>query len=101
MASATDTEVVAMAAQRMAEIEELSAVLAKEGLTYETETASGSMMVRAHPAVGQRNEAMRHLQSLLSELGLTPAARSRVTAAKSTKQDNPFADLVKPSNAPN
>jgi phage terminase small subunit len=37
---------------------------------------------------------MRHAQSLLSEFGLTPSARSKVSAAQLT-EDNPFAALEK------
>jgi P27 family predicted phage terminase small subunit len=89
IASKTDTEALAIAAMRMAEIEEcdrdieqLGRVLAEEGKTP-----------RANPAVGQRSEAMRHLQSLLAEFGLTPAARSKVTAPKKEQNANPFAKV--------
>jgi phage terminase small subunit len=41
-----------------------------------------------------RSEAMRHAQSLLSEFGLTPSARSKVSVGQST-EDNPFAALEK------
>ena len=49
------------------------------------------VMVKGHPAVGQRNEAMRHLQSLLAEFGLTPASISKVSVTKKEEDKNDFA----------
>ena len=48
--------------------------------------------LEAGPEVGMRSEAMRHAQSLLSEFGLTPSARSKVSAGK-PQEVNPFAAL--------
>ncbi|RRH68069.1 hypothetical protein EG244_19875 [Falsigemmobacter faecalis] len=39
-----------------------------------------------------RHEVLRHAQSLLAEFGLTPSARSRVSAGKKAEA-NPFAVL--------
>ncbi|MEI4261031.1 phage terminase small subunit P27 family [Roseovarius sp. D0-M9] len=50
-----------------------------EGATYRAETEAGAVMYRAHPAVAQRNDAARRVQSLLSEFGLTPSARAKVS----------------------
>jgi P27 family predicted phage terminase small subunit len=88
VASETDTEALLMAAKRLAEIVELSEVLQEEGRIIESfNPKTQQTMSRSHPGVGQLNEAMRHLQSLLSEFGLTPAARSKVVA-KQTKGPN-------------
>ena len=52
----------------------------------------GGTMKRAHPAVSIRNDAARRAQSLMSEFGLTPAARSRVNVeAPAKKEENPAA----------
>ena len=87
IASKTDTESLALAAMRMAEIEECTALIEEHGRVM-IETGRPP---RANPAVAQRNEAMRHLQSLLAEFGLTPSARSKITAPKKEKTANPFA----------
>lgn len=80
--SSTYAEVVAIAAQQMAVIEYCNAKLQQHGEhSYETETIQGGRMVRAYPEVAMRSEAMRHLHSLLSELGLTPAAIGKVSAS--------------------
>jgi P27 family predicted phage terminase small subunit len=81
-----------MLASRLEEIEALSAVIDDLGRTYSTTATSGDKLMRARPEVALRNEAMRHAQSLLSEFGLTPAARSKVSAGR-PKETNPFAAL--------
>lgn len=88
IASKTDTEVLALAAARMAEIEECNALITLLGRVVVNEKTG---VPRANPAVAQRNEAMRHLQSILAEFGLTPAARSKITAPKSNESKNSFA----------
>ena len=88
IASPVDQCAQALLASRLDEIERLTAIIEDGGHTFLTETG----MVRARPEVGMRNEAMRHAQSLLCEFGLTPATRSKVSAAKS-QTENPFAML--------
>lgn len=89
------TEAMAIAALRMAEIVELSADVAQHGRTYQTTTQTGAIMHRTRPEVAQLSEAQRHLQSLLSEFGLTPSASTKVTAAKPPARTNPFLGLIK------
>lgn len=90
--SASWTEAAALIAMRINEIEICSRVIEAEGRTYTSETAMDKpvigtdgepyfpvkRMIKGHPIVNQKNEAMRHLQSLLSEFGLTPAAIAKV-----------------------
>lgn len=88
-----DDHVVALAASRLEEIEITTACVEDGGRTYETTNAQGEKMIRPNPMVAQRSEAMRHAQSLLSEMGLTPAARSKVSASKKG-ESNPFKALM-------
>ena len=88
-ASPDYTNVVAILASRLEEIEICTVMIEDFGRTYETENQSGSIMVRSRPEVSQRSEAMRHAQSLLAEIGKTPAAISKVTSA-ADKNKNPF-----------
>jgi P27 family predicted phage terminase small subunit len=89
--SASFTEVVAMAAFRMAEIDHCNSVILDHGAhTYETHTIQGGRMVRSFPEVAMRSEAMRHLHSLLAELGLTPAAIGKVGAKAPEKPKSKF-----------
>lgn len=88
IASPDDQHALALAASRLEEVEILTAVIEDAGRTYQTDTG----LWKARPEVGMRNEAMRHAQSLLAEFGLTPAARSKVSAGKPA-EGNPFAGL--------
>lgn len=88
IASPDDTHALALCASRLEEVEILTIVVEDEGRTY---TSEGGL-VKARPEVAMRNEAMRHAQSLLAEFGLTPSARSKVSAGKAPEA-NPFAGL--------
>lgn len=88
--SATYAQVMGMAARRMAEVAACDAFLDDMGgTTYETKTAKDGYMVRAYPQVAHRSEALRHLHSLLSEMGLTPAAIGKVNAKDPSKRKEP------------
>jgi len=88
IASPVDVHMLAMLASRLEEIEILTAVIEDCGRTYQSESG----LWKARPEVAQRSEAMRHAQSLLTEFGLSPATRNRVSAGKPAEQ-NPFAAL--------
>ncbi|RKF16913.1 phage terminase small subunit P27 family [Roseovarius spongiae] len=92
IASPDDQAALAMLASRLEEVEICTAVIEGAGRTYSTTATSGDKLIRARPEVAMRNEAMRHAQSLLSDFGLTPAARSKVSVAK-LAEENPFAAL--------
>lgn len=89
IASASDTAALALLALRLEEVEICSAIIDAESRTYTADTGQ----IKGHPAVAQRSEAMRHAQSLLSEFGLSPAARSKVSATKAPEA-NPFKALM-------
>ena len=85
------TEIVALLATRLAQVERYKSVLECEGDTFTTCTESGTM-IRKHPAVQMLDSAMRHAQSLLGELMLTPSAAQRI-ADGAKRTSNPFGDL--------
>ena len=94
LASLTYQHVYEMVAVRRVEVDEAAEAIAEHGRVYTTMNKHGEQMVKANPAVAMRSEALRHLQSLYSELGLTPASRGKVGSTKSEKSANPFADLA-------
>jgi P27 family predicted phage terminase small subunit len=69
----------------------MTAIIEDVGRTYEQRDPETDevRMIRARPEVAMRNEAMRHAQALLSEFGLSPSARSKVSAGKPAEA-NPF-----------
>lgn len=90
-----DSGIVAQIAMREYEISLLNQDIKSNGYVFIKRDKKGDVvMARANPAVGQRNEALRHLQSLYAECGLTPAARGKVTVLKpDEEEDNPFKPL--------
>ena len=95
VASASHTEMLALAAMRLAEVEMYTRQLDELGSsTYETEGTMGQKLVKVRPEVALRSQAARHAQSLLSEFGLSAASLNKVAARKDLKTDNPFGRLV-------
>ncbi|WP_345059492.1 phage terminase small subunit P27 family [Hymenobacter glaciei] len=64
------------------------------GLTYETTTVSGNIMRRPNPEVAIAADAWRRALAMLSQFGLTPAARSKVSAQLGEDAKDPFADML-------
>ncbi len=88
IATPDDVSALSLLAFRLDQIEQLQVLVEDGGYTYKTDAG----LIKANPAVGQLSDAMRHAQSLLAEFGLTPAARSKVSAGKKA-EENPFAAL--------
>ena len=99
LASRSDGAMLALVALRLEEVEITTALIEDSGRMYLSKVVrddTGAIVAqqqKSHPAVAQRNEAMRHAQSLLHEFGLSPASRSRVTACAKTPGRNPFDDF--------
>jgi P27 family predicted phage terminase small subunit len=87
-----DGDIVALIAQREHEMMILNEIIKEQGHTYAKLNKKGEIdLWKGNPAVTMRNETMRHLQSLYSECGLTPAARSKVSVVKKNEsKKNPF-----------
>lgn len=76
-----------------AELRAARDALADHGdLTYETTNKAGDTMFRARPEVAMVADADRRFSGWLTKCGMTPADRSRVSAAP-TGQKNPFAEF--------
>jgi phage terminase small subunit len=79
-ASPDYAEHVALLALRLGQIQRFQAVIETEGDTYETQTATGGLMIRARPEVAMLSDAMRQAQSLIGELMLNPSAALRLAS---------------------
>lgn len=97
--SSADSEMLMLAASRCAEIEEADKLIAEIGpvyskvelITLPDGKVKAQKTYKSNPACAQRSEALRHLQSLLAEFGLSPASRSKVSANDGQKPvANPF-----------
>lgn len=67
-----------------------SALDARGSITYETTTKDGSTMYRPHPEVAMIADADRRFRGWLATCGLSPADRSKVSAAPDSEAANPF-----------
>ena len=101
-ASETHTEVLALLASRMEEVERFDKMLnesadaegkPQNGYVYATTNSYGDPILKEHPAVRCREKAMRHVHSLLAEIGLTPASMQKVGTPKQRREKNEFADF--------
>jgi P27 family predicted phage terminase small subunit len=85
--STADRTALALLCDALAAYVEAKVQVAEEGSTYETENEAGSRMVRKHPAVEVGGDAARFAKTLLTEFGLTPAARAKVSRVESGTKD--------------
>jgi P27 family predicted phage terminase small subunit len=86
------SDAIAAYASSKDEVLIMTAVIEDLGATYRTTTATGDAMFRRRPEVAMRSDAMKRAQSLRAELGLGPAAISKVSA-KPAPPENPFLKL--------
>lgn len=91
IASVEDTDALANLASVLVEIEEDQVLLHSIGSPYYVPSKE-SGIIRSHPAVARVATNRQRAQALLGEFGLTPAARSKVSAGKPADV-NPFAAL--------
>jgi hypothetical protein len=84
--TAADVVVLELGARCLADVDRLSAVIAKAGDTFESPTKYG-MRLTARPEVALLASAQRRLIAVLLQLGLTPASRNRVDAVTPVHAD--------------
>lgn len=94
LASASYTEIQALAAYRLYEVERCDAFIDQHGEFFETTNSQGDWTLKRNPAIAQRNEAFRHLHGLLAEFGASPASAQKVvTEGGSQQEDDPWAQI--------
>ncbi len=64
------------------------------GLVYEMETESGQTMRRPNPEVAIASDAWKRVLRMLTEFGLTPASRGKVSALGDSGGKDPFAQMM-------
>jgi P27 family predicted phage terminase small subunit len=88
-----DAEALALLCDAYADYLEARAIVAREGLTYESATESGGTMIRPRPEVDMKARAWARVEKMLSNFGATPAARAKVHAAAEGDLD-PFESFL-------
>ena len=81
-----------------AEYRAARAVIEAQGATYGLDTEVGGTMVRTRPEVGIAADAWRRMRAMLTEFGLTPASRSKVSMVGAVPED-PFEEYLRRGRA--
>jgi P27 family predicted phage terminase small subunit len=79
----SDGQVLLLAACRLSEYLTLHRFITEHGMTYQHTSVTGEASPRQRPEVPAMNAAWRGAMDALMQLGLTPSARSRVSAVAS------------------
>ena len=86
IATASHTEALSLLSSRVEEVQRLSKYLDEKNVSYRDFNGR----VHPRPEVSMRNEAVRHMHSLLVEFGLTPSAMNRIGRPKEKGKKNEF-----------
>ena len=92
--TAADSPALQLLTETMAEWAEARQAVHVRGLVYELETEGGQTMRRPNPEVAQASDAMKRALRMLTEFGLTPASRSKVSALGDGDGNDPFAEMM-------
>ena len=63
--------------------------LVENGLTYETTNQNGDRVLKSNPAAAIAADAWRRYRAAVCELGLTPAARAKVSTVDPDEEKDP------------
>lgn len=63
----------------------------QHGLTYETTSTAGDLVIKARPEVAIASDAWRRYRAAVCELGFTPAARAKVSTVDPGEEEDPGA----------
>ncbi|SQI37952.1 Phage terminase, small subunit [Providencia alcalifaciens] len=69
-------------------------VLDTEGYTYNTTSMTGDIIKKAHPAAAMKADVWKRIRAMLSEFGMTPSARTKVSV-KGPEQEDPLEAFLK------
>lgn len=94
LVSVGDGPALMMLCDVLAEWVEARQFVLENGSTYTTLSENGSEMHRAYPQVAMASDAWRRAMSMLSQFGLTPSSRSKVSALGGEQGVDPFAEML-------
>ncbi|WP_243077734.1 phage terminase small subunit P27 family [Pantoea sp. MQR6] len=69
-------------------------VIDQVGETYNVTNMAGETLVKAHPQVAMMSDAWKRLRAMMSEFGMTPASRSKVSSDGQGEAD-PLEEFLK------
>lgn len=86
-----DRAIVELAAHAYSTWIRAERVVESEGMTYETTNTTGGAVIKKRPEVEIASDAWRRYRAAICELGLTPAARAKVSAVEQSDEADPAA----------
>ena len=81
-----DSVIIGLLSNEMAEWVELDAAVKSEGFMVKLPTATGFMQQVVNPKIKIRDDKLKVILKMLGELGLSPAARSKVQVHKKNQE---------------
>ncbi len=96
--TAGDGTALSLLVETLAEWQEARQQVHENGLTYATTTESGSEIHRPYPQVAIASDAMKRALRMMTEFGLTPASRSKVSALGGEKDSDPLDGIMRGLN---
>lgn len=90
-----DREIIAAFSVAVADLEALSARIDADGLMLEVEALdrngrpTGAKVLKAHPLLKWRQDLLNKVRQLAAEIGVTPAARSKVSGPPEDEAEKP------------
>lgn len=88
-----DTAAMTLLCDVLAQWVSVRVTIAKKGRVYEL-LSDGGKVFRARPEVAMEADLWRRAHRMLVEFGLTPAARSKVSALGATEEKDPLSALL-------
>lgn len=87
--STLDTAALEALAEAMADFRAAREVVEREGQVFEHEGANGQITMKVHPAMTVVADADRRIRAWLTEFGMTPSSRSKVSVAAPDGVEDP------------
>lgn len=88
-----DTAAMTLLCDVLAQWVSVRVTIAKKGRVYEL-LSDGGKVFRARPEVAMEADLWRRAAAMLTQFGLTPASRSKVSAIKATEEKDPLSALI-------
>lgn len=82
-----DATIIGLLSSEMAEWTQLNEAIREEGFMVEMPTATGFMQTVVNPKIKIRDDKLKVILKMLGELGMSPAARSKVTVNQKNKDE--------------
>lgn len=82
-----DAPIIGLLSNELAEWAELNRDVKAEGFMVEMPTATGFMQEVVNPKIKLRDDKLKVILKMLGELGMSPAARSKVVVNEKSKQE--------------